>query len=225
MESTNPLDNNFATNFLKGRRLAMTQDDTETPPTTPTPSLGQQYLNQIETWRVGLLHTPGNPRSTREGYHSFIQVELHVIADQHGRKDLIPLIDARYSIRPEFQHIRGQRTLIGSPIEGTTLRVEGAMEGCSLNVVDEERNIGQTMVRLLVVRPTTGKLFILDVYSDPQMDVMDGKPDADHRLNWDSCLPSRAERIVRCCRDNNYVVLGWIPIKEINEGRLPRYDR
>lgn len=196
-------------------------DESNTAAVT-TPALGQQYLDQIEVWETEINGMLGNPRSDRDGYSAFIHVALQVLAAQQQRLDLIALIDAKYSVRPELRGIATQRVAVGRPLS-TTVRIVGGLFGSDLFIVDEKNNVGQSMTRLLVVNSANGVVQVLDVYSDPCMEVMTGRPDATHRLSWNACLPSRSERIVNTCQENGYVVLGWIPIEEINERRMPTY--
>ncbi len=186
-------------------------------------SIGQQYMEQVETWKKQVEEMRGNPSSARGAYHCFIHVELQSLAAEQGRLDLIPLIDAGYSARPELQPIKMGPIPIGRPLSTRPVRIEGALFGSDLLVVDEQHNIGQSMVRLVMVNAKDGTLNVLDIWSDPAMDVMKGEPSSTHRLNWNACLPSRAERIVTTCRDNGCVVLGWMQIQEINDRRMPTY--
>jgi|WetSurSiteA1Bulk_404760.scaffolds.fasta_scaffold00244_4 hypothetical protein len=182
----------------------------------------EEYLEQIDRLEREGLDKVRNPQgSLPQNWGKAVKDFMIAKAGAENMK-LIPLIKAEWEAPISVDTQQLKPSPIGKPMEGAELDVTGHISESTLWLIDSSENTMQTMIRLAVKGPEGTEL--VDFYSTP---VYPGfaKTEDGRMANVQATEASKARNILAYFESNPLKeVLGWVPIHEIAEHKVPSYE-
>ena len=184
----------------------------------------EMYHQDLEAWKGEISPQIKRPGGTLPNDFD-LQIRDSLVA--RALKDnprLVPIVCARYSAEAETVPGNAKPTKVGILVDTGNLVVTGHISHSTIWFVDEKMNTLQTMVRLLV-EGKNGKQ-VIDVYSfpaNPGFSKVGSGANAAYSANVDQTESSRDLNLLEYVEANQMNVLGWIPITEIQDQKIPTY--
>lgn len=182
----------------------------------------EEYLEQIDRLEKEGFDKIRNPQGSLPQNWGKVVKEFMVAKAGAENVKLIPLIKAEWETPISVDTQQLKLSPIGKPIEGPNLDVTGHISESTLWLIDSSENTMQTMTRLAINGPDGMEL--VDFYSTP---VYPGfvKTEDGHMANVQATEASKARNILAYFESNpSKEVLGWVPIHEIAEHKVPSYE-